>query len=96
MVADELDYVIGVDPHRDRHALAVVRVPNGEVVIETDAAATSGGYKSVLGFAKQNAPGRRVFAIEGTGSYGKGLARFLSGQGERVLEVGRLKRNDRQ
>ena len=49
MVADELDYVIGVDPHRDRHALAVVGVPNGQVVIETDAAATSGGYRSVLG-----------------------------------------------
>jgi hypothetical protein len=26
MLADQLDYVIGVDPHRDRHALAIVEV----------------------------------------------------------------------
>ena len=24
MLADQLDYVVGVDPHRDSHALAVV------------------------------------------------------------------------
>ena len=95
MLADELDYVIGVDPHRDSHALAVVRAPNGQVVIETNADATSGGYRSILGFAEQNAPGRRAFAIEGTGSYGKGLARFLAEQGERVIEVSRIKRDGR-
>ena len=26
MLADQLDYVVGVDPHRDAHALAVVCV----------------------------------------------------------------------
>ncbi len=95
MLADELDYVIGVDPHRDRHALAVVRAPNGQVLVEAGAAASSGGYRSVLRLAEQHAPGRRAFAIEGTGSYGKGLARFLSERGERVLEVSRLKRDER-
>ena len=25
MLADQLDYVVGVDPHRDLHALAVVQ-----------------------------------------------------------------------
>jgi len=24
MLADQLDYVVGVDPHRDTHALAIV------------------------------------------------------------------------
>jgi len=24
MLADQLDYIVGVDPHRDSHALAVV------------------------------------------------------------------------
>jgi hypothetical protein len=33
-----------------------------------------------------------VFAVEGTGSFGAGLTRFLVGQEERVLEVGRLRR----
>jgi transposase len=34
----------------------------------------------------------RAFAIEGTGSYGAGLARFLGEQGERVHEVERPQR----
>ena len=29
MLADQLDYIIGVDPHRDSHALAVVQVVSG-------------------------------------------------------------------
>jgi hypothetical protein len=29
MLADELDYVVGVDTHRDQHVLAVVAAPTG-------------------------------------------------------------------
>ena len=29
MLADQLDYVVGVDPHRDLHALAVVHERGG-------------------------------------------------------------------
>jgi hypothetical protein len=32
MLADELDYVVGVDTHRDEHVVAVVTVPAGAVV----------------------------------------------------------------
>ena len=32
MLADELDYVIGVDTHRDEHVVAVVTAPAGAVV----------------------------------------------------------------
>jgi transposase len=92
MLADELDYVIGVDPHRDTHALAVVDVRSGGVVFEATAVADGEGYASVLRLADQHAPGRRAFAVEGTGSFGAGLTRFLAGRGERVLEVGRLRR----
>ena len=31
MLADELDYVVGVDTHRDEHVLAVVVAPAGAV-----------------------------------------------------------------
>ena len=92
MLADELDYVIGVDPHRDTHALAVVDVRSGGVVFEATAVADGEGYASVLRLADQHAPGRRAFAVEGTGSFGAGLARFLVSHEERVLEVGRLRR----
>ena len=35
MLADEVDYVIGVDTHRDQHTLAVVVAPTGAVVAQT-------------------------------------------------------------
>jgi len=70
MLADELDYVIGVDPHRDTHALAVVDVRSGGVVFEATAVADGEGYESVLRLANQHALGRRAFAVEGTGSFG--------------------------
>lgn len=95
MVADQLDYVVGVDPLRDQHAVGVVEVCSGVVVFETSVAADSGGYAEALAVAVRHAPGRRAFAVEGTGSYGAGLTRFLSGRGERVFEVGRLRRERR-
>ena len=95
MLADQLDYVIGVDPHRDRHALAVVEVRSGGVLFETTVEADSGGYQAALPLADAHAPGRRSFAVEGAGSYGAGLTRFLSDHGETVFEVGRLPRERR-
>ena len=95
MVADQLDFVVGVDPHRDEHALGVVEVRSGVVVFETSVAADSGGYANALAVAQEHAPGRRAFAVEGTGSYGAGLTRFLAGRGEQVFEVGRLPRQRR-
>jgi transposase len=95
MHADELDFVVGVDPHRDAHALAVVDVRSGVVVVESSVVADSGGYAEALRVAGEHAPGRRAFAIEGTGSFGAGLTRFLAEHGERVFEVGRLRRERR-
>jgi hypothetical protein len=68
MVADQLDYVVGVDSHRDVHALAVIGVPSGIVLFESSIAADSEGYTKALQLASEHAPGRRAFAIEGTAS----------------------------
>ena len=38
MLADELDYVLGVDTHRDEHVMAVVTAPAGAVVAGAAAA----------------------------------------------------------
>jgi transposase len=95
MLADQLDFIVGVDPHRDEHALAVVHVLSGAVVFETNVVANGGGYVQVLKLVDVHASGRRAFAVEGTGSFGAGLTRFLTGRGERVLEVGRLRRERR-
>jgi len=43
MLADQLDYIVGVDPHRDSHALAVVEVVSGAVVFEATVAVGSAG-----------------------------------------------------
>src|SRR5438093_9867680 len=95
MLADQLDYVVGVDPHRDSHALAVVHVVSGAVVLEASVVASSDGYAQALKLVDQHASGRRAFAVEGTGSFGAGLTRFLTRSGEQVLEAGRLRRERR-
>ena len=79
MVADEVDYVVGVDTHRDEHVLAVVAAPAGVVVAQRQLPASGGGYSQARRFADQHATGTRVLAIEGAGHYGAGLTRFLSG-----------------
>ena len=96
MLADELDYVVGVDTHRDEHVIAVVTAPAGAVIAATAAAASVRGYRELLAVAGRHAPGRRVWAVEGSGSYGVGLARFLAQRGETVLEASRTAATERR
>ena len=96
MLADELDYLIGVDTHRDQHALAVVDARTGAVVAQSAIAAEAHGYSWALRFADRQAPGARMWAIEGSGHYGAGLTRFLGAAGEAVAEVGRSVRGERR
>jgi transposase len=95
MLADELDFVVGVDPHRDTHALAIVQTTTGAALFEVQVTASERGYQQALRLAEREAPARRAWAIEGTGSYGAGLARFLQARGEQVLEVSRMRRERR-
>jgi transposase len=96
MVADELDYVIGVDTHLDEHVLAIIAAPSGAVVARRSIQASARGYAAALRLAAAEANGARVWAIEGTGSYGAGLARFLAGRKETVLEISRTPRGERR
>jgi len=96
MLTDELDYVLGVDTHRDEHVVAVVTAPAGAVVAGTAAATNARGYRELLRVADRHAPGRRAWAIEGTGSYGVGFVRYLAARGETVLELSRTPRGERR
>ena len=96
MLAEELDYVIGVDTHADSHTLALVGAPCGGLLAAQTIATTAGGYRQALRLAHEQAPGRRAWALEGSGCYGAGLARFLAERGERVLEVERPARQQRR
>ena len=51
MVADELDYVVGVDTHLDEHVLAVVAAPSAAVVARRSVRASGRGYAAALRFA---------------------------------------------
>jgi hypothetical protein len=96
MLADELDYVVGVDTHLDEHVLAVVAAATGAVLARQAVGANRRGYQAALRVVGEATNGGRAWAIEGTGSYGAGLARYLAGRGERVLEVSRTPRTERR
>lgn len=92
MVAGQVDYVIGVDTHRDTNTAAIVEAATGGVVDDLQCPTDAMGYKRTYAFATKHAPGRRVWAIEGTGSYGSGLTTFLLERGEWVVEIDRPSR----
>ncbi len=84
---------IGVDTHLDVH-VAVALDERGVRLREIHVPTTREGYRQLERWALEL--GRvEVFGIEGTGSYGAGLARFLGGCGYRVVEVNRPDRATR-
>jgi transposase len=86
MLADVVDAVLGVDTHRDTHQ-AEVAYPTGVVIATCAFPATSGGCAQLVAWALRHAPGPRLAAsIEGTRSYGTGLARAAAAAGLMVIE----------
>ena len=84
----------GVDTHADVHVAAALDANGGLLGIEsfaTDAA----GYRSLLSWLLGFGPVIRV-GVEGTGSYGVGLARHLHANGIVVVEVDRPDRQKRR
>jgi transposase len=96
MVTDELDYVVGVDTHRDEHTLALVEARSGALLAQQAVPASLRGYAQALRFAQQRAEAARLWAVEGAGHYRAGLARHLSQHGETVVEVDRSARSERR
>jgi transposase len=92
MLAEDFDYVIGGDPDRDTVDLAVLDTGTGRVRAHLADVADGAGYRRMLAWARAHAPGRRVWALEGTGSFAAGLVMVLVEHGETVVEIGALKR----
>jgi transposase len=85
---------VGVDTHKDTH-VAAARDQLGRRLGTTQVPASSAGYAQLLAWA--HALGEvAAWGVEGTGSYGAGLARFLAGHGQRVVEVNRPDRQARR
>jgi transposase len=89
MLAETADFVVGVDTHGQRHSFALVHARTGALVREWKLPACAQGYREALTLAQQLGHGRRLWALEGSGCYGAGLARFLLAAGECVGEVER-------
>jgi transposase len=86
--------LVGVDTHADVHVAAAfdeLGRPLGQLEIPT----TTAGYLQLLTWAQQQGP-VRAFGIEGTGSYGAGLARFVGRAGFPVIDVNRPDRTARR
>jgi transposase len=89
MLADRLDYVVGVDTHRDQHVLAIIVAATGALVAQRSVPTNTRGYADAVRFADDYAPGPRLWAVEGAGHYGAGLTRYLDSHAETVHEVSR-------
>src|SRR5438874_9785628 len=84
---------IGVDTHKEAHvAVACDRL--GRQLDACELPAGAGGYARLLEWAE--GLGSPAFAIEGCGSYGAGLARFLQASGAAVFECERPRRRERR
>ena len=84
----------GVDTHADTHVAAALD-PVGGLLGVGEFPATAAGYARLLGWLGGFGTVALV-GIEGTGSYGAGLARHVAAAGIRVVEVDRSDRQDRR
>lgn len=85
--------VVGVDTHKESHSAALLS-PLATVEGELVVGANPTGYRALLKWARARSR-NRVWAVEGTGSYGAGLATFLGQAGEEVYEGDRPQRRAR-
>jgi transposase len=77
----------GVDTHSEVHVAAALD-PVGGLLGTREFPATAAGYASLLGWLGKFGD-VALAGVEGTGSYGAGLARYLAGHGVRVVEAAR-------
>ena len=85
--------IIGVDTHKDIHAAAVLD-ERGVLLDSALFDANRAGYQALIGWSSRFGIPLR-FGIEGTGSYGRGLASAVRRSGHDVVEVDRPNRADR-
>ncbi len=84
----------GVDTHADFHVAAAID-SNGAMLGVESFPADSAGYEELLGWLAGFGPVTLV-GVEGTGSWGVGLARFLCDHEVEVVEVDRPNRQKRR
>ena len=94
MSGNRVDVFGGVDTHRDTHVAAVVDTA-GRLLGSESFAAEGAGYQRLVAWLGSQGHLVRV-GVEGTGSYGAGLARYLTEADIEVVEVNRPNRQLRR
>ena len=79
--------IIGVDTHKDIHAAVAINEIGARLGTLTIPVRPK-GYRDLEIWARAFGV-IHAFGIEGTGSYGAGLSRFLQAKGHTVVEVNR-------
>lgn len=87
--------VAGSDTHSQTHHVAVLDAATGALLGDRQFPATRAGYQAVVAFVATFGTVLR-FGVEGTNSYGAGLARHLRAAGIQVSEVIRPNRAERR
>src|SRR6516225_3811068 len=96
MLAEVVDAVIGIDTHRDTHEVEIAD-PAGKAIAVMRIGNDSAGFARLLAAIAEVAPGPRVaVCIEGSRSYGIGLARALAAAGLLVIECEQPVRRQRR
>jgi len=94
MPAPASPVTVGVDTHLDLHMAAVVD-QTGRLLATKGFPASTRGYVALVTWAERYGPVDRI-GVEGTGTYGAGLARFARAYGLQVVEVNRPDRSLRR
>ena len=84
----------GADTHRDQHVVAALDERGGQLGVRSFPT-TPAGYRHALAWLRGFGTVERA-GIEGTGSYGAGLARYLRAEDVAVVEVNRPNRQLRR
>jgi transposase len=86
--------VVGVDTHKHVHVAVAINMVGARVGSKS-VDADRGGYAELVDWAR-SLGAVEAFGIEGTGSYGVGLASFVRRQAVRVVEVNHCDRRKRR
>lgn len=96
IVADNFQFVVGVDTHAATHTFAIVECPTGKVVDQQTFPTTRAGLGRAMAWIGRRTAGDldgTLIAVEGTGTYGAILSGRLAAAGYRVTEAPTPKRD---
>lgn len=95
-VADQFEHVVGIDTHARTHTYCLVETRTGGIIdTATFPTTTAGTNRAISWIARRSQGTTTLAAIEGTSSYGAGIAAALAASGFEVTEIRPIARPSR-